>query len=233
MPPLLLATALVRRFGPVTALAGVSLSVEPGDVVLVLGPNGAGKSTLLRCLTGLARPLRGTVQLAGRDVHADPAARASLGYLSHNALVYEDLTSRENLRFAAALHGLHDVETRVDAALATARLTERADTPVRGFSRGMLQRLALARATLHRPALLLLDEPFTGLDVPAAGVLRAGLLAEREAGTAIVCVTHDPGELWEVATRVMILVGGRVVLDGPRPESLEHFRASYATAVAA
>lgn len=233
MPPLLHANSLVRRFGPVTALGGVSLAVEPGEVVLVLGPNGAGKSTLLRCLTGLARPLRGTVHVSGRDVHADPDARASLGYLSHNALVYEDLTPRENLRFAAALHGLHDAEAQIRQALATARLTERADTPVRGFSRGMLQRLALARATLHRPALLLLDEPFTGLDVPAAGVLREGLRAERENGTAIVCVTHDPGELWSVATRVVILVGGRLVHDGPLPDGLDAFRDFYAGAIAA
>ncbi len=233
MPPLLVAEALVRRFASVTALAGVSLTVHAGDVVLVLGPNGAGKTTLLRCLAGLARPLRGRVMVAGRDVHADPAARAALGFLSHNALVYEDLTPRENLRFAAALHGLDDPEPRLITALAAAHLEERADLPVRGFSRGMLQRLALARATLHHPDLLLLDEPFTGLDAAAAEALRARLLAEREGGTAIVCVTHDPAELWEVATRVVILVGGRVVVEGARPATLAAFRDLYAQALAA
>ncbi|MDZ4257923.1 MAG: heme ABC exporter ATP-binding protein CcmA [Gemmatimonadales bacterium] len=233
MPPLLQATSLVRRFGSVTALAGVSLTVDAGEVVLLLGPNGAGKTTLLRCLSGLARPLRGTVQLGGADVHADPSARAGFGFLSHNALVYEDLTPRENLRFAAALQGLHDAEVRISEALERANLTDRADTLVRGFSRGMLQRLALARATLHQPALLLLDEPFTGLDVTAATVLRERLMAEREAGTAIVCVTHDPAELWEAATRVVILVGGRVVGAIPRPAALEGFRDIYAAALAA
>lgn len=216
-----------------TALAGVSLTVEPGEVVLLLGPNGAGKTTLLRCIAGLARPLRGTVLLRGVDVHADPSARAGFGFLSHNALVYEDLTPRENLRFAAALQGLHDVESRITEALERVDLTDRADVLVRGFSRGMLQRLSLARATLHQPALLLLDEPFTGLDVAAAAALRGRLLAEREAGTAIVCVTHDPAELWEAATRVVILVGGRVVGELPRPLALDDFRDFYAAALAA
>jgi ABC-type multidrug transport system ATPase subunit len=166
MPPLLQATSLVRRFGSVTALAGVSLTVDAGEVVLLLGPNGAGKTTLLRCLSGLARPLRGTVQFGGADVHADPSARAGFGFLSHNALVYEDLTPRENLRFAAALQGLHDAEVRISEALERANLT-------------------------------------------------------------------DPAELWEAATRVVILVGGRVVGAIPRPAALEGFRDIYAAALAA
>lgn len=231
--PLLEATALVRRFGGVRALGGVSLAVVPGELVLLLGPNGAGKTTLLRTIAGLARPSGGRVTVAGRDVHHDPAARAALGFLSHHALLYDDLTPRENLRFAAMLHGLDDAERRIEAALSAAALVERADRPVRGFSRGLLQRLALARALLPDPPLLLLDEPFTGLDVPSAEVLRRRLGAERAAGRALVCVTHGPEELWAIATRVIVLVGGTVRLDMPRPADLHAFRAELAEVMVA
>lgn len=226
--PLLEATALVRRFGGVRALGGVSLAVAPGELVLLLGPNGAGKTTLLRTIAGLARPSGGRVTVAGRDVHREPEARAALGFLSHNALLYDDLTPRENLRFAATLHGLDDAERRIDGALAAAALVERADRPVRGFSRGMLQRLALARALLPDPPLLLLDEPFTGLDFPSAETLRRRLAAERAAGRALVCVTHGPEELWAIATRVIVLVSGTVRLDLPRPPDLHAFREELA-----
>lgn len=231
--PLLEATALVRRFGGVRALGGVSLAVAPGELVLLLGPNGAGKTTLLRTIAGLARPSGGRVTVAGRDVHREPAARAALGFLSHNALLYDDLTPRENLRFAATLHGLDDAERRIDGALASAALVERADRPVRGFSRGMLQRLALARALLPDPPLLLLDEPFTGLDFPSAEALRHRLGAERAAGRALICVTHGPEELWAIATRVVVLVGGTVRLDVPRPHDLHAFRAELAEVMVA
>lgn len=231
-PSLVHVHGLERRFGTVAALRGVDLDVEAGECVLLVGPNGAGKSTLLRTLAGLVRPTRGTVTVAGRDLWRDPSARRAVGFLSHHAFVYDDLTARENLRFAAALHGLDGVESRIDAALDAAGLTRRADATVAGFSRGMLQRLAIARATLHDPALLLLDEPFTGLDAPAGDALRERLAALR-AGRALVCVTHEPSELWTLASRVVVLVGGRVVLDAPRPESLDAFRATYAGAVAA
>jgi heme exporter protein A len=231
--PLLEATALVRRFGGVRALGGVSLAVAPGELVLLLGPNGAGKTTLLRTIAGLARPSGGRVTVAGRDVHREPAARAALGFLSHHALLYDDLTPRENLRFAATLHGLDDAERRIERALAAAALVPRADRPVRGFSRGMLQRLALARALLPDPPLLLLDEPFTGLDLPSAEVLRHRLAAERAAGRALVCVTHGPEELWAIATRVIVLVGGTVRLDLPRPDDLGAFRAELAEVLVA
>jgi heme exporter protein A len=230
--PLVSATALVRRFGAVTALGGVGLEVAAGEAVLLLGPNGAGKTTLLRALAGLVRPQKGRVRIAGGDVNRDPAARRSIGFLSHHALLYDDLTPRENLRFAAALHGLDRVESRIEGALDAAALSARADRPVRGFSRGMLQRLALARATLHEPDVLLLDEPFTGLDVAAAGALRERVRAHRDRGGAVVAVTHEPADLWEVATRVVVLVGGRVVLEESRPPELAAFRRRYAELLA-
>ncbi len=231
-PPAVEATALERRFGPVAALRGVTLAVGAGEVVVLLGPNGAGKSTLLRCLAGLARPTRGSVRIGGADLMRDPAARGSVGILSHAAMVYDDLTPRENLRFAAALHNLVDPSDRIAAALAAASLDEHADRPVRGFSRGMLQRLALARATLHAPGVLLLDEPFTGLDARATDALRRRIADEKTAGRVQICVTHDPAEVWDVATRVVVLVAGKVVHDSPRAESIDAFRATYSGLVA-
>lgn len=232
-PPLVAVRAVERKFGSVCALRGVALEVRAGEVVLLVGPNGAGKSTLLRCIAGLARPSRGSVLVGDRDVHADPRARARLGLLSHQAFVYDDLTARENLRFAAALHELDGVEQRIQDALEAVGLTRGADTLVSGYSRGTLQRLAIARALLHRPDLLLLDEPFTGLDANSAADLRHRIGAERNAGRAVICVTHEPGEAWLPATRVVVLAAGRVVLDIARPESLEEFRVAYARAIAA
>jgi heme exporter protein A len=226
--PLISAQALVRRFGAVTALGGVSLEVDPGEMVLLLGPNGAGKTTLLRALAGLVRPAKGRVRIEGGDVNRDPEARRAIGFLSHHALLYDDLTPRENLRFATALHQLDNAERRIDAALAEADLVARADRPVRGFSRGMLQRLALARATLHEPTVLLLDEPFTGLDVSAATTLRDRVERHRAAGGAIVAVTHEPADLWDVATRVVVLIAGKVVLSEARTGELAAFRVRYA-----
>jgi heme exporter protein A len=223
-PALVSATGLARRFGRVTALGGVDFEASAGELVLLLGPNGAGKTTLLRALAGLLRPLRGTVRIAGRDLFRDTEARRAIGFLSHQTLLYEDLTPRENLQFAAALHRLDGAERRIATALDTAGLTERADIPVRGFSRGMLQRLALARATLHAPPVLLLDEPFTGLDGLAAGDLRQRIAARRDAGDAVVAVTHEPAELWPHADRVVVLQAGRVTIDEPRPADLAGFR---------
>lgn len=218
------ASGLVRRFGAVTALGGVDLTVAGGELVLLLGANGAGKTTLLRILAGLTRPLRGAVLVAGRDLHADPEARRSVGFVSHSALLYEDLTPRENLEFAAALHQLNAPASTIAHALEVAGLSARADRPTRGCSRGMLQRLSLARATLHDPPVLLLDEPFTGLDAESSRALVSRMAADRERQRAIVAVTHDPEVLWAEATRVVLLDAGQVVIDAPRPADFAEFR---------
>jgi heme exporter protein A len=167
------------------------------------------------------------VRIGGRDVQTDPAARGLIGLVSHQSLLYEDLTARENLRFAAALHGIAGAEQRVRDALDTAGLTAVADRRTGTFSRGMIQRLTIARATLHAPVLLLLDEPFTGLDAPAAQLLRRRMAAERAAGRAVLCVTHEPAEAWHEATRIVVLIAGKVVIDQPRPTDLERFRRDY------
>ncbi|MGH7523235.1 MAG: heme ABC exporter ATP-binding protein CcmA [Gemmatimonadales bacterium] len=224
--PIAVARGLERRFGHVVALAGVDFAIGSGDVVLLAGPNGAGKSTLLRCIAGLIRPSRGNVSIGGRDLRNDPEARSLIGFLSHQTQLYDDLTARENLRFAARLHGLDAVDDRVRDALDTAGLLLRGDTRAGNLSHGMRQRLAIARATLHRPRLLLLDESFTGLDATAADLLRERIRADRDGGGAVVCVSHQPAEVWDVATRTMVMDRGGLMLDTPRPESLAGFVAT-------
>ena len=213
---------MVRRYGRTTILAGLDLTLQGGEVLLLLGPNGAGKSTLLRILAGLARPDRGTVHVAGRPV---AEARRQVGFLAHDSLLYADLTVAENLAFAARLAGVGG--EAVEAAIAQAGLEGRRDTLVRHLSRGQSQRAALMRSILHRPGLLLLDEPYTGLDAPNAARLTALLRAHRDAGGAAVLVGHRPDEGWEAVTRVTMLSGGGWAFDGPRPASPEQALARF------
>ncbi len=236
--PLLEARGLERRFGRARALSGVSLTVHEGECHLVAGPNGAGKTTLLRLLAGLARPSAGVVLLEGRvfagrvvgdaavtGAPGDPGLRRRIGLLSHESQLYDDLTARQNLVFAARLHGLGDPDDRALAALAAVDLSERAGDTVRKLSRGMVQRLAFARALLHEPALLLLDEPFTGLDAASSEAVAARLAAERSRGRALVVVTHDVHEAWELASHVHALIRGSWAWSGPRNSAggLERF----------
>lgn len=225
--PVLDVTALSRRFGSVRALRDVSFQIHPGELLLLLGANGAGKSTLLRCVAGLVRPAAGRVVITGRDLRSDAGARAAVGFLSHHAMVYDDLTPRENLRFAATLHGLADSDARVRDALDAAGLTPRADERVAVLSHGSRQRLAIARATLHAPALLLLDEPFTGLDHGAGELLRATLARALSRQGAVLCATHRPEECWDLVTRVIALARGSIAFDVPRPESIEALLSRY------
>ena len=231
--PVIEALALERRFGHVIALRSVDLLVHAGEVVLLAGPNGAGKSTLLRCLAGIARPTRGSVRIRGASLRLAPAARSAVGFLSHQTFLYDDLTARENLRFAAALHDLDSVAPRVMDALNAAGLAQRADTRVGILSHGTRQRLAIARATLHDPAVLLLDEPFSGLDAAAAEQLRSAIATVRGRGRAVVCATHQPGDVWQIATRIVALRRGAVILDIARPATLDAFLARYQQALAA
>lgn len=222
-PTTLVARDLERRFGHVVALRSISLSVAAGEVVLLAGPNGAGKSTLLRVLAGLTRPTRGSVRIAGDELRQHPAARGRIGFLSHQTLLYDDLTARENLRFAAILQGLDAADARVMDALHAAGLAQRADTRVGLLSHGTRQRLSIARATLHAPQLLLLDEPFSGLDAAAVARLRDAIAAAARAGQAVICVTHQPADIWPAATRAVLLDRGAVLLDQPRPATIEEF----------
>ena len=184
------ANGLGKRFGRAAALTDVSFELAPGRTLAVLGANGAGKSTLLRLLAGLARPTRGELRVAGRPP-TDRQGRGRVGYVGHATLLYPALTARENLLFAAHLHGLADREGRAGAALEREGLAPVADRPAGGFSRGMAQRLAIARGLLHDPPVVLLDEPFTGLDAVSADRLEERLGALREEGRTVVWVTHD------------------------------------------
>lgn len=209
----------------------MDLSLEPGALLLLLGPNGAGKTTLLRMLAGLARPTRGEVRIDGRRLGDDPALRRSVGLISHQTHLYDDLTAAENLRFAAGLYGLPDPVRVAREALERVALADRADEPLRRLSRGMVQRVAIARALLHAPTVLLLDEPFTGLDTASASRVREVIDAQRAGGAAVVLVTHNAAEAWELATEVGVLVAGRWALHAPRPDTLDALQARVAEAV--
>jgi len=191
-----------------------------------VGPNGAGKTTLLRLLAGLARPSAGTVTIEGAPAR-EPQARRRIGLLSHQSQLYHDLTAVENLAFTARLYGLGEPVAAARAGLAAMGLADRADEPVRRLSRGMIQRVAIVRALLHRPGLLLLDEPFTGLDQQSSEQTLALLATERAAGQALVLVTHDAHEAWELATHAHLLIRGQWAFSGPREASLDGFLRRY------
>ena len=202
---MLLAEQLHHRFGSVRALDGISFSVRPGQTLAIFGPNGAGKTTLLKVLAGLIRPQQGRVQVEG--------GRRAIGWIGHQAQLYNQLTVRENLRFWASLY---DVEPPAAELLARLGLEEHADRPVRALSRGLVQRVAIARALVHNPAVLLLDEPFTGLDRTAAETLGRLLAQHAAAGRATVLVTHDVEEGTGLATDVAFMRTGRFVHIAPR-----------------
>jgi ABC-type multidrug transport system ATPase subunit len=199
-------------------------------VLGLLGPNGAGKSTLLAILATLLAPSTGEVLYGDRTARAaGPALRARLGFLSHDLHLYPELTARENLQFFARLYGLNAVAHRVATALERAGLSERADDVVSGFSRGMRQRLALERTLLHDPRLLLLDEPFTGLDDASVAALVGRLKELRAIGRITVVVTHDLDVADMLLDRVAVLKDGRVVaLDEARGRIREHYRSHVA-----
>jgi heme ABC exporter ATP-binding subunit CcmA len=205
-----------KHFGDFQALNGVCLRVELGDAILLYGPNGAGKTTLLRVLSTLARPSEGKVLYADADVLAHPAAaKAAIGFVSHTTFLYGELTARENLEFAGKLFGLTDIAPRVAGVLDLFHLRERAQTPVRELSRGYQQRVSLARAFLHDPQFLLLDEPFTGLDAASTESLQDLMRRLEAQGKALIFSTHDFEQGKAVARRLVALEGGKVRYDGP------------------
>jgi heme exporter protein A len=198
--------ALERRFGERLVLAGVDLAVAEGELLLLTGPNGAGKTTLLRLLATIIRPSAGAVRVLGHPLpRAAAAARPLVGYLGHEALAYPALTARENLELYAALYGVE--RSRVPEALDAVGLAAREKSRVGELSRGMRQRLGLARACLHLPALLLLDEPTASLDEEGRGLLRRLL---EEGGRTVIAATHEPAWFAGLGGRVAALEAGRV-----------------------
>ena len=225
-------TEVARHFGRRKALSQVSFTCDAGEIIGLLGPNGAGKSTLLNILATLLSPSKGTVTYGDRT-GGGAEIRADIGMLGHDLFLYPELTARENLTFFGQLYGLPDVPRAVAAALEHAGLAARADDFVSGFSRGMRQRVALERALLHDPRLILLDEPFTGLDQASTAALVARLRERQRAGCLIVLATHDLDIADGLLTRALFLIGGRPAADPAGGGSLrERYRAAVAAAPA-
>jgi len=201
-----------RHYGRRRALDCVSITLRSGELVGLLGPNGAGKSTLLGLIATLIRPSSGSVAYGGRPASETSAAlRSKLGFLSHDLQLYTELTARENLEFFAELYGLEDPRECAVRALKLAGLESRGDDLVQGFSRGMCQRLALERVLLHEPRLILLDEPFTGLDEAAGRTLVERLRALKADGRMVLLATHDLEAVEGLLDRIVILRKGRLV----------------------
>ena len=211
--PVVEAEGLVRAFGPRRAVDGVTFGLDAGECLALFGPNGAGKTTLLRMLAGLLRPTRGTARIGGVSLDRDaaPAVRAQVGLISHHSLLYAALTARENVELAARLYGVPDPARAAAAALERMRVADRAETPVRRLSRGLQQRVSIARAMVHGPRVVLLDEPFTGLDEVGARALTDAIRELTAHGAALVLVTHNLAEGLSLGTRVGVMLGGRLV----------------------
>jgi len=206
---------LWKYYGDYPALRGIAFSAAPGACVALLGRNGAGKTTLLRILAGLSKPTRGTVRVFGKDC-LDAEVRRCTGLIGHGIGIYDELSAYENLRLFAALYGLADPRRAALEWLERTGLERVRDGLVREFSRGMRQRLAVARAFLHKPSLLLLDEPFTALDDRAIALLQGLLQESLAAGATIVMSTHQLREALELATHVVLIVKGRLAHSGER-----------------
>lgn len=211
---------LSKSFGPVTALRGVNLSVAAGEFVVIVGPNGAGKTTLMRILATLSRATAGQVSIGGHVLPAGAIqARRCIGFVGHQPLLYGDLSAEENLIFYGRLYDVSDMTARVTQALEMVDLAHRRYDLVRTFSRGMQQRLAIARAVLHQPRVLLLDEPYTGLDQDATARLEQMLSSAARRGDTVVMTTHDLERGLALADRVVILAKGRVAFQAQRSET--------------
>jgi len=209
-----------RHFGRRRALSAVTLTARGGEIIGLLGPNGAGKSTLIGVLATLVAPTSGEVLYGGQSARRlGPALRRQIGLLAHELHLYPELSARENLAFFAGLHGL-DARPAVDAAIEHAGLADRAGDPVSSFSRGMRQRLALERALLHQPELVLLDEPFTGLDDESVGLVRDRLRVLAASGCVVFVATHDLDLADGLVGRVALIRSGKLISDEPAGSGL-------------
>lgn len=219
--PMIQVHQLVKRFGPKGVLRKLNFTVAEGEFVALLGPNGAGKTTFLRILASLSRPTFGTVRIAGYELpHESAAVRRRLGVVSHMPLLYGDLTAEENLRFYGRMYAVEHLNERIDQMLEMVGLYSRRRDLVRTFSRGMQQRLAIGRAVLHDPDVLLLDEPHTGLDQDACAMLDNVLREVAARGRTVVMTSHDLARAADLASRFDVLSRG-VILASARADALE------------
>jgi heme ABC exporter ATP-binding subunit CcmA len=208
-----------KYFGDYPAIRNVSFRLAQSQCLALIGRNGAGKTTLLRMLGGFSRPARGTVQISGGSPR-DTATRRSIGIIGHGISVYDELSAMENLRLFGRMYSLPDAADRADRLLDRVGLGRVKEGLVREFSRGMRQRLAIARAFIHEPSVLLLDEPFTSLDDKAIAVLQSLLAEAAQRGASIVMSTHQLREAMELATHVVLLERGQLVFNGARSEEM-------------
>lgn len=195
-------------------LRGVDLSIHKGETVGILGPNGAGKSTLLKVLASLIKPTSGIIKINGLDLKKDSLEiKKILGYLPHSSLLYDHYSPLENLVFFGNIYGVKNVEQKAAELVKEVGLSFFLNEPVKNFSRGMIQRIAIARAIIHEPEVLLLDEPHTGLDQGAIAILNNVILSMKEKGTTTLMVTHDFKQAAEICDRIVIVKNGKIVDD--------------------
>lgn len=225
---------LIKAFGRKPVLKGIDLSVPAGQSVALFGPNGAGKTTLIRIIAGLSKHTSGSVKLGGQEVQqAGHGLRRHIGFVGHNPLVYDSLTAEENLIFFGRLYEVQDLPQRIDEVLERVGLYQRRKDLVRTFSRGMIQRLAIARAILHDPPILMLDEPDTGLDQQAADMLRGLLLEIGASDRTVLLTTHNLERGIEWADRALILNSGKIRYDSPTTDLTgTNFRQIYTDVLA-
>lgn len=210
---------LKRSFGHIDALNGINLKVPYGDFLTIFGPNGAGKTTLIKILSNLIYPSSGKALIHGDDLSkSGDAIRSKIGLISHNTFSYNNLTPYENLKFYGKLYGLSNLETRIEELLNEVDLSQRSRDPVRTFSRGMQQRLAIARAMLNNPSIIFMDEPYTGLDQHATKNLSGILKKLHTAKNTIIMTTHNLKQGLEVSDQVAIMVFGKIVFQKPAHE---------------
>lgn len=226
---------LVKEFGRKGVINGIDLRIEKGDYLVILGPNGAGKTTLLKLISTLLRPSDGTIKIDGYDVKEDGlTVRKRIGVLGHVSYLYDELSALENLRFYAKMYGvtlgLEDIKT----ILSRVKLSHRMNDLVGTYSRGMKQRLAIARAIIHKPRILLLDEPYTGLDLNGRRILTDMLREFQNQGITTVMVTHDIERGYEMGNRLAVIIDGKIAADLRKEEmSIEDFKNRYAGLVGA
>jgi heme ABC exporter ATP-binding subunit CcmA len=222
---------LEKSFAAHPVLKGIDLDVARGECLAIVGPNGAGKTTLLRILATLIRPNGGSIQVGGMDLDDDArAVRQQIGFLSHQPLLYADLTAEENLRFYGQMYGVADLRDRIPQMLRQVGLETNRHDLVRTFSRGMRQRLSIARALLHDPPVLLMDEPYTGLDRQASAMLDTIFRQTGIAGSdthTVILTTHDLAHGWQISHRVAMLFGGKIAQLSDTGSDLDAFQREY------